>query len=66
MKGPGNRVKFVIRRVWQCPACGRRLVTAGNVAQQRCACRPADSAEGPIWMQLVRDALRTSRRDVPQ
>jgi hypothetical protein len=64
MKGPGNRIKFVIRRVWECPQCARRLLTPGSVAQQPCNCRPPDPEGGPVWMRLIKDALRTSRRDV--
>jgi hypothetical protein len=66
MKGPGNRLKFVIRRQWQCPHCRRILVTAGSVVQQACNCRPTDDPGGAVWMQLVKDALRTGRHDVPE
>ena len=65
MKGPGNRVKFVIRRVWECPHCQRRIVTQGNVAQQSCSCQNAGLADNPTWMRLVKEAQRTGRRDVP-
>jgi hypothetical protein len=61
MKGPGNRVKFVIRRVWECPLCQRRLVTPGATTRQTCNCR----ADSPVPMRLVNEALRTSRKDVP-
>jgi hypothetical protein len=64
MKGPGNRLKFVIRRVWECPECRRRLVTGGHVVQQPCNCRPPGPDALPVWMQLVKEALRTGRRDV--
>jgi hypothetical protein len=64
MKGPGNRLKFVIRRAWECPQCHRRLVTPGSVVQQACNCRTADADAAPVWMKLIKDPLRTSRRDV--
>jgi hypothetical protein len=59
MKGPGNRLKFVVRREWACPQCRRRLVTAGSVVQQRCDCRSLDDARGQLWMQLIQDPLGT-------
>jgi hypothetical protein len=57
MKGPGNRLKFVVRREWACPQCHRRLVTPGSVVQQPCNCRSQDDARGPLWMQLIQDPL---------
>jgi hypothetical protein len=59
MKGPGNRLKFVVRREWACPHCRRRLVTAGSVVQQPCNCRPQEDSRGQPWMQLVQDPLGT-------
>jgi hypothetical protein len=61
MKGPGNRLKFVIRREWECPRCRRRLVTAGSVVAQECNCRPAEETGPPLWMQLVQDPLPPAR-----
>jgi hypothetical protein len=64
MKGPGNRLKFVIRRAWECPRCRARLVTPGSVVQQTCL-SAACAGQPPVCMLLVKDPLRTSRRDVP-
>ncbi len=64
MKGPGNRLKFVIRRQWECPRCGRRLLTHGSVVQQSCDCRGSDHAGEPVPMRLIKDPLRTSARDL--
>jgi hypothetical protein len=55
MKGPGNRLKLQIRRLWECPRCRRRLVTAGSVVYQACTCAPADAGSHSVWMQLIED-----------
>jgi hypothetical protein len=55
MKGPGNRVRHDVRRVWQCPACGRREKTGGQVVCLRCNCGTAGTATDPPWMQLIED-----------
>jgi hypothetical protein len=57
MKGPGNRLKFTIRRAWQCPRCGRRAVTPGSVVSQSCNCTPADALGQAVCMRLVADPL---------
>jgi hypothetical protein len=59
MKGPGNRLKSLIRRQWQCPHCRRIFVTPGSVTAQPCTCRPHDDPAGPVWMQLTKDPVRT-------
>ncbi|MEX0703166.1 MAG: hypothetical protein WD069_13815 [Planctomycetales bacterium] len=50
IKGPGYRLDLDARRTWQCPACGQRWKTPGDVVATDCtACgdRPA--------MKLVED-----------
>jgi hypothetical protein len=39
MKGPGFRVDLDVRRLWECPACGRRLKMPGDVTNMSCDCR---------------------------
>lgn len=55
MKGPGFRLDLDVRRVWECPACGRRLKMAGDVAQVACDCRGETSPA----MRLVERLRRT-------
>jgi hypothetical protein len=68
MKGPGNRLKFVIRREWACPRCHRRLVTAGSVVHQACTCGPPADGGPQVWMRLIQDPLPTpgGRRRAPE
>jgi len=54
MKGPYGRLKFVIRRLWQCPKCQRRTWTSGQVVTRACSCStPGDNP--PVWMTLVEE-----------
>jgi hypothetical protein len=52
MRGPRGRVRYVVRRTWQCPVCGRRVVTSGKVVHLACTC-PPEGAANPTWMLLV-------------
>jgi hypothetical protein len=60
IKGPGGRRKFDLRRVWQCPACGRRAYTGGQVVTLRCDCQARADPPRQIWMRLI--AEPTPRR----
>jgi hypothetical protein len=48
MKGPGSRIDLDVRRVWECPSCGRRARTGAVVVSKRCDC-----TETGVWMRLV-------------
>jgi hypothetical protein len=48
MKGPGMRLDLDVRRVWQCPACGRQARDSGDVVVRVCDC----TKDGPL-MRLV-------------
>jgi len=52
MKGPGGRLKFDVRRAWECPRCRRRDRLSGHVAQRAC---PKCSVEQPVWMALIEE-----------
>lgn len=53
MKGPGGRLRFDIRRVWECPVCHRRELTAGDVVSRLCTCSAKSDAPRQNWMQLI-------------
>ena len=57
MKGPGLRITHDVRRLFTCPACGRKLKLPGQVTSQQCGCRP----EG-AWMQLRERPVLTPPR----
>ncbi len=64
IKGPGHRNKFDLRRVWECPACHKRVRTGGHVVNLRCDCRAANGAVPAVWMKLV-EAPRQRRQFPP-
>lgn len=55
MKGPGFRLDLDVRRMWECPVCGRRLKFTGSVAQVACDCR----VDTPPIMRLIEPIHRT-------
>jgi hypothetical protein len=57
MKGPYERLKYDLRRVWECPACQRRERTAGTVTFRHCGCRMKQVDGQPVVMKLVEDGV---------
>src|SRR6185436_9838832 len=58
MKGPYERLKYDLRRVWECPACKRRERTAGTVTFRHCPCRIKQLDGQPVVMTLVEDGVQ--------
>jgi hypothetical protein len=58
MKGPYQRLKFDLRRLWECPACHRRERTAGTVTFRHCLCQIQQLDGKPIVMKLVADGVQ--------
>lgn len=56
MKGPGNRNELDVRRLWECPHCGRKRKAEGVVTALLCGCQP----DG-VQMRLV-EGLRQVRK----
>jgi hypothetical protein len=53
MKGPHGRSRFDLRRLWECPRCGKRDFTGGQVVHRRCRCSGCD--DSPTWMCLIEE-----------
>lgn len=53
MKGPHARTKHDVRRIWECPLCGRRLLTGGEVVSLGCDCQAAADPPRRTAMRLV-------------
>jgi hypothetical protein len=53
MKGPGGRLKFDIRRLWECPVCHRRELTTGDVVNRLCTCSAKSDPPRQNWMKLL-------------
>ena len=58
MKGPSERLKYDLRRVWECPVCKRRERTAGTVTFRHCQCRMKQVDGQPVVMKLVEDGVQ--------
>ena len=56
MKGPFERLKYDLRRLWECPHCKRRERTDGTVTFRFCSC-PGKEQQGKLTvMKLVEEA----------
>jgi hypothetical protein len=58
MKGPYERLKYSLQRVWECPACKRRERTAGSVTFRHCTCQMKQIDGRPVVMKLVEDGAQ--------
>jgi len=58
MKGPYERLKYDLRRLWECPACKRRERTSGSITFRHCSCRMKQLDGKPVVMQLVEDSVQ--------
>lgn len=58
MKGPYERLKYELQRVWECPLCKHRERTDGTTTYHFCPCH-GDPTNGPEnIMKLVKDGTR--------
>jgi hypothetical protein len=58
MKGPSERLKYDLHRVWECPVCKRRERTTGAVAFRHCACQMKQMDGRAVVMKLVVDGVQ--------
>ena len=58
MRGPNERLKYDLRRLWECPACKRRERTPGSVTFNHCLCQMQQLEGRPIVMTLVEDGVQ--------
>jgi hypothetical protein len=56
MKGPQARTKHDVRRVWECPVCGHRVLRGGEVVGLVCECQAAAEPPQRTFMRLVESA----------
>lgn len=62
MKGPYERLKYDLRRLWECPVCQRRERAPGSVASKLCLCQMQKADGKPVVMKLIEDGVQ---RTVP-
>jgi hypothetical protein len=58
MKGPYQRLKYDLRRVWECPRCHHKERTGGEVINRLCPCQEQEPPRQQVWMKLVEDGPR--------
>jgi len=58
MKGPYERLKYDLRRLWECPVCKRRERTDGTVTFRHCACGTKQEGGQPVVMLLIADGAQ--------
>ncbi|HIM31722.1 MAG TPA: hypothetical protein EYG57_19510, partial [Planctomycetes bacterium] len=63
MKGPYQRLKYELRRVFECPKCHRREYVAGSLTYRFCTC--PGKHEAPLVMKMVADDVRRSDIEGP-
>ncbi|WP_254513270.1 hypothetical protein [Anatilimnocola floriformis] len=57
MKGPFERLKYDLRRIWECPKCGAKVRTDGAATTQFCRCGK-NNTNPAVPMKLVGDGPR--------
>ncbi|HEY6564468.1 MAG TPA: hypothetical protein VIY86_08230 [Pirellulaceae bacterium] len=57
MKGPFGRLRWELRRVWECPACHHRERTGGDRTACWCNCATTSASKGTA-MRLIEDGPR--------
>ncbi len=63
MKGPYERLKYSLGRVWECPVCKHRETTEGTCTFTYCRCQDDQPESERSCMKLVKDGIwHTSRR----
>jgi hypothetical protein len=66
MRGPGERLKYDFRRVWECPVCRHRERTGGDVTFRLCACQRKVDPPNRAWMKLVQEGGRRAESAKPE
>lgn len=55
MKGPYERLKYDLRRVWECPACGKQMRSGGATTAMVCPCQLVKPLVEQVTMKLTHD-----------
>ena len=58
MKGPFERLKYDLRRVWECPECHHRERADGTVTTVICRCQANKETLDRVVMNLVEDKIQ--------
>ena len=58
MKGPFERLKYDLRREWECPACSHKERSSGAETFRFCRCQKKETESQRTPMRLVKDGPR--------
>ena len=58
VKGPYERLKYDLRRVWECLKCHHKERTTGVAVNCLCPCQGNAPQAERVWMKLVEDGPR--------
>lgn len=58
MKGPQERLKYDLRRLWECPVCKRRERVAASQTFRFCQCQLKQADGKPVVMKLLQDGVQ--------
>jgi hypothetical protein len=58
MKGPFERLKYDLRRVWECPECHHKERADGTVTTLVCRCQANKEPHERVVMKLVEDRIQ--------
>ena len=58
MKGPFERLKYDLRRVWECPECHHKERADGTVTTLFCRCQATKEVLDRVVMKLVEDKIQ--------
>ena len=58
MKGPFERLKYDLRRVWECPECHHRERSDGTVTSVVCRCQAQKELLDRVVMKLLEDRIQ--------
>jgi hypothetical protein len=61
MRGPHERRKYDLRRVWECPDCHHKERTAGDVTSVFCHCQQRKNRNERLAMLLREEGARRLR-----
>jgi hypothetical protein len=65
MRGPYERLKYDLRRVWECPVCHHRERTGGDVTFRICPCQEKVEPREAASMKLIDEGSRRSEPAPP-
>ena len=58
MKGPFERLKYDLRRVWECPECHHKERADGTVTTLVCRCQATKESQDRVVMKLIEDRIQ--------